>query len=212
MRGARFAAAIVAVGLALGLGSAPARGDELSADEQTHLEQGITVSRTQTLDRGDRRYVGGVAYTIVGAPPEELGEVLDDVRAWRRILPETRDAHRVGQIAGDTLVEVTHGTPLIHVTYTLRVHRDGDTVRFWMDTSRPHDIGDVWGFFRTEPMDGPRTLVSYGILIDVGGGLLRELFESRARQLALTVPDRVRGLLLSRRIASPAPLLVAGAP
>ena len=207
MRGARFAAAVVA----LAFGSAPARADELSATEAARLSQGATVTRTQTLDRGARRYVGGVAYTIVGAPPAELDELLDDVRTWRRFLPQTRDARRVGQVAGDTLVEVTHGTSLIHVTYTLRVHRDGDTVRFWMDPSRPHDIGDVWGFFRTEPIDESRTLVSYGILIDVGGGLLRELFESRARQLALTVPDRVRGLVLNRRIAAPAQPLVVGA-
>jgi hypothetical protein len=67
-----------------------------------------------------------------------------------------------------------------------------------MEPSRPHGIEDVWGFFRIEPVELDRSLVTYGILIDMGAGPLRSLFENRVRELALTVPQRVRGLFLER--------------
>lgn len=162
---------------------------------------GSTVARTQVFERAGRRYVGGVTYSVFDAQADELVALLDDVNGWRRILPKTRGVRRVGSgsSAGDFLLEVTHGSAIVQVTYTLRVHREGNVVRFWMDPARPHDIEDAWGFFRSDPLDGGRTLVTYGILIDMGDGLLRNLFEDRVRSLALTVPDRVRGLLLQRR-------------
>ncbi|HXN33627.1 MAG TPA: hypothetical protein VN894_17280, partial [Polyangiaceae bacterium] len=193
MRGRSIAVALVAASLWVG---AFARADGLSPSETDRLLRGSTVARTQAFEREGRRYVGGVAYAIVDAQAWELAALLDDVGGWRQFLPKTRDARHVGTQAGDTFVEVTHGSAIVHVNYTLRVHREANVVRFWMDPSRPHDIEDAWGFFRSDPLEGGRTLVTYGILIDMGDGLLRTLFEDRVRGLALTVPDRVRGLLL----------------
>jgi hypothetical protein len=191
------------VGLAavavLVLGGSIARADGgLSARETDRLLRGDTVAREQYLQRGERRYVGGVTYTILDARVTDLASLLDDVRSWRRFLPKTRDAQHVGSAGMDALVEITHGSALVKVAYTLRVHRDGNVVRFWMDPSRPHDIEDAWGFFRAEPMPDGRTLMTYGILIDMGDGLLRDMFEDRVRELALEVPDHVRSVVLQR--------------
>ena len=87
----------------------------------------------------------------------------------------------------------------MQVGYTLRVHRDGDVVRFWMDRSRAHGIDDVWGFFRPEQMPDGRTLITFGILIDMADGILRDLFESRVREVALEVPDHVRDAVAERQ-------------
>ncbi len=188
----------LAVIAALLVSGRAARADGLSAGEDDRLLRGDTVARSQEVQRGDRRYVGGVTYTIVDAGTGDLASLFDDVRSWRRFLPKTREVERVGATGGDALVQVTHGSPLVTVAYTLRVRREGNMVRFWMEPSRPHDIEDVWGFFRAEPMPDGRTLLTYGILIDMGGGLLRDLFEDRVRQLALEVPDRVRNVVLER--------------
>jgi hypothetical protein len=190
-------AALAAVSLA----SVTARGTTLSSAEVGRLQHGATVTREQTLERGDRRYVGGVTYTVIEARAGEIERVLEDVRVWPRILPRTHQARQVGVASGDALVEVTHGSGLLQVRYTIRVHRDGNVVRFWLDPTRPHGIEDVWGFFRVEPFATDRTLCTYGVLIDMGAGLLRDLFEKRVRELALTVPQRVRGLFLERRAA-----------
>jgi hypothetical protein len=175
-----------------------ARADGLSLAENEHLARGATVARAQQMQRAERRYVGGVTYTILDARIDDLASLLDDVRSWRRFLPKTRDARPVGSAGADALVEVTHGSALVRVAYTLRVHREGNVVRFWMDPSRSHDIEDAWGFFRAEPMPDGRTLMTYGILIDMGGGLLRDMFEGRVQELALEVPDRVRDVVLER--------------
>lgn len=186
----------IAAVLAVCTASGVARADGLAPDETARLWRGETVAREQTLNRGSRRYVGGVAYTIIDAAQGDLGAVLGDVSAWRRFLPKTRDAQRVGAAGDDALVQITHGSALVQVGYTLRVHRDERGVRFWMDPGRPHDIEDAWGFFRSEPLADGRTLVTYGILIDMGAGILRDMFEDRVRELALEVPDHVRDVVL----------------
>lgn len=189
----------VATACVLALGSATARADALNATEATRLLRGETVARTQDLQRWHRRYVGGVTYKILDATTGDLEALLDDVSSWRRFLPKTRDAERVGAVGDDPLVRVTHGSALVQVGYTLRVHRDGNVVRFWLDPSRAHDIEDVWGFFRAEPMGDGRTLVTYGILIDMGDGILRDMFEPRVRELALEVPDHVQEVVAERQ-------------
>jgi len=188
----------LAASLVAALAATSARADGLTGEETSRLVQGETVARTQELVRGSRRYVGGVTYTVIDGTMGDLAAVLDDVRYWRRFLPKTRDARLVGTVDGDPLVRVTHGSAIVQVGYVLRVHREGNVVRFWMDASRDHDIEDAWGFFRAEPAGDGRTFVTYGILVDMGDGLLRDLFEPRMRQLALEVPDLVRDVVLER--------------
>lgn len=82
-------------------------------------------------------------------------------------------------------------------------NQQGAIYRFWLDRTKPHGIEDAWGYFRLEPLaDGPngmpRVLLTYGILVDVGPGLVRDLFEEPLRRLALTVPQLVRKYALAR--------------
>jgi hypothetical protein len=180
------------------LATSAAHADGLTSEESTRLLRGEAVSRPQQLDRGGKHYVGGVTYEIVDADPAELATLLDDVSSWRRFLPKAREAARVGDEAGDPLVAVTHGSSLLQVSYTLRVHREGDLVRFWLDRGRPHDIDDAWGYMRATPMPHGRTLLTWGILVDMGPGLLRDLFEDKVQAQALRVPDRVRDVVYQR--------------
>jgi hypothetical protein len=196
------AAALIVAGLAV----APfgrADTDGLSPAETEKLLHGVPVVRPTQVERGGRHYVGGVSYAAVDAPPDEVAALLANVDAWQRILPRTRSARVVGYAGSDPLVLVTHGTPLIEASYTMRVHREGSVVRFWLERSYRHDIEDAWGFLRMEPLANGKTVVTYGILVDMGPGLLRDLFEERVRDLALTVPQRVRGLVLAQGAAAP---------
>lgn len=170
----------------------------LTPGDCDRLAHGESIVFKQALRRGDRRYVGGVAYALVDASADDLAKLLASPDGWRRVLPETRSVRWMGSDAGDRLVEMTHGTPFLHATYSLRVRRTGRLMRFWMDPTRPHDIEDVWGFVRAEPAAGGRTLIVYGVLIDMGPGLLRDLFEDTVRDAALSVPQRVRGWLFER--------------
>ncbi len=192
----RALAALVAIAVALTAPGAVAQ--PLSTDESSRLEAGDTVSREQTYQYGDRRYVGGLTYTVVDATAAELSSIFDDVNAYRRVLPRTKRARLVGVDHGDRLVELAHGNALVGAEYTIRVRRmpGGREVRFWLDPTRPHEIDDAWGFFRVEPFvtssGATRVLLTYGVLVDVGPGLVRELFEERVRAALLTVPQLVR--------------------
>jgi hypothetical protein len=202
------AAFVLAAGLCGGTG---ARADGLTTVETARLLRGGPVVRTAEVQRWGRRYVGGLSYAVVDARAREVSALIDDIGTWQRILPRTRSARVVGFAGDDPLISVTHGTTLVQATYTIRVHREGSVVRFWLDSSRPHDIEDIWGFMRIEPVaaqgedvEQGQSLVSYGIMVDIGPGLLRDLFESRVRDLALTVPGRMRGLVSDRAAAAAA--------
>jgi len=176
--------------------SAPARADALRPAERVRLARGETVVREQTIEQGDRRYVGGLTYTVLDASAAEVAGVLDDVGALERVLPRTKRARLVGTSGGDRLVELRQGNALMEAEYTIRVRRESNESRFWLDPSRPHGIDDAWGFFRYEPFVGatgePRVLLTYGVLVDVGPGIVRELFEERLRAALLSVPQLVR--------------------
>lgn len=181
-----------------------ALADRLSPDELARLASGHTVSRSTTLHGpGGSRYVGGVAYTLVDAPPDAVLAMLDDVEAYRRILPRTKSARVVADRGRSRHIELTQGSALFEATYTVRVERDPRTreIAFWLDPQRPHAIRDAWGFFRARPLPGDRgrTLLAYGVVVDVGAGLVRDFFEERVRAAMLRVPDHVRTYVAMRR-------------
>lgn len=189
------------------LGSAPGRAhaDPLSTSETARLDRGEMIVREQTWEIGDRRYIGGLTYTVVDASAAEVAAVLDDVSAYRRVLPRTKHVRLLKQRGNERFVHVVQGNALVETSYTVRVrnepsidpmHPESREIRFWLEPSLPHGIDDAWGFFRIQPFvapnGAPRVLLTYGVLVDVGPGLVRDLFEERVRAAMLTVPDLVR--------------------
>jgi hypothetical protein len=174
----------------------PDRTHALSVEETARLSRRETVIREHTLERGDHRYIGGITYTVVDASSAEIGAIFDNVESLRRVLPRTKRARVVGSSDGDQLFELAQGNAVMEAEYTVRVRRGRNEARFWLDPSRPHSIDDAWGFFRYEPFVGStgeeRVLLTYGVLVDVGPGIVRELFEERVRAALLSVPQLVR--------------------
>lgn len=199
MRRVSFA---LAASIALALASSDANADTLAPAELTRLDHGETIIREQTLDYRDRHYVGGVTYTVLAASAAEVAALFDDVSAYQKVLPKTKGARKVGTDGGDTLVELVQGNALYEATYTIRVRRSTRELRFWLEPTRPHEIDDAWGFFRMEPFVSAngeeRVLLTYGVLVDVGPGIVRELFEERVRAAMLSVPQLVQRHLARR--------------
>jgi hypothetical protein len=214
MRGFAFIGALaVAASLAM-----PARAENLDASESARLEAGQTIVREQTFDssamgyESERRLVGGLTYTLVDATPDELMTVLEDVGNWKNLLPKTKSATVVESKGLDTFVELAQGASLATAKYTIHLRRAprDHTVRFWLDPSRPHAIDDAWGFFRAQEAppskDGaPRTLLTFGILVDTGPGIVRSFYEERLRSTMMGIPQVVRQYVLAnvRRRAIP---------
>ncbi len=177
----------------------------LRPEESARLTRGETVTRQQTFERGDHRYVGGLTYTLLDASPTEVAAVFDDVESIRRILPRTKRAHVVASSGPDQLIEIATGNALMEAEYTLRVRHSATEARFWLDPSRPHGIDDAWGFFRYQPFvtsaGETHVLLTYAVLVDVGPGIVRDLFEERVRAALLGVPQLVRRTVAERRFA-----------
>jgi hypothetical protein len=179
-------------------------GERVAPEESTRLAHGETVTFEETLERPGHHYVGGITYTVVDASASEVTTLLENVRAYGQLLPHTKHARLIGVDGNDFFVELRQGPALLETTYTVRVRREegGRLFRFWLDPTKPHGIADAWGFFRVSPLQGntaahagpdaPRVLLTYGILVDIGPGLIRDLFEERLRTLVLTVPQLVR--------------------
>lgn len=208
-----IAALLLGVSLAV-----PANAQGLDPNEAARLEAGQTIVREQTFDassmgyESDRRLVGGLTYTLVDSTPDELMTVLEDIGKWKDLLPRTKSAKVIESQGLDTFVEMTQGNSVVNAKYTLHLRRAprDHTVRFWLDPSRPHAIDDAWGFFRAEDAapaaDGtPRTLLTFGILVDTGPGLVRSFYEDRLRSTMLGIPQIVREYVLAtvRRRALP---------
>jgi hypothetical protein len=184
--------------LGLVAASTMARADSLSGTEIGHLMHGQTVSRKQDVRQGMHRLVGGVSYTVVDWRPDDVAALIYDVGLWKRLIPRVYEFRRISNVGNDPRVEVHNGNSFISVSYSMRIRREGRVVRFWMDPTLPHDIQDVWGFFRPEQLPDGRTLITFGILIDLGDGMIRDLFEDAVRELALGIPDNVRTVIAER--------------
>lgn len=189
----RFAALIAA---AVSLCAAPsgAIAAELGASDYARLAKGQPVVHEDVLETSRGRYIGGVSYQLIDAPASAVLRVVEDVRSYRYILPYTRSARWIGiSRGGDSLVELEQGNSLASGRYTLRFRREpgsGDSglYRFWVDRRLPHDIVDAGGFLRVEAAGESKTLVTYMVLVDLGGGLLPRLFERRIQAAALRTP------------------------
>jgi carbon monoxide dehydrogenase subunit G len=173
--------------------TAAAPAGALTEAEQAELARGAHVARASTFERDGARYVGGVAYQIVEAPPHVVLAAVRDPEQLRRMLPRTRAVTPLDG-PGSPRFEVRQGNDLVEARYTVVLEEDPvqNEIRFAMDPGAPHDIEDVYGYFRVTALEGRRSLVTVGVALDLGPGLIRMLFERRIQELMLTTPQRMR--------------------
>lgn len=174
----------------------------LSAHERDVLVAGSMVSRPLRFTSQDGQYVGGVSYQLVEARPEVVLSALSDVNNWPEALPRTKSARLLDSKAGVSRVELVQGSSFVDARYSVMLERaDGDTIRFWLDPSQPHDIRDVWGFFRVQAFPGGRSLITVGAALDLGDGLARALFEDKIARMMLHAPRSIRAFVEPRALA-----------
>lgn len=185
-------------------GSAEPRASALKVTERDAIVAGQRVERPITFTTGDGSYVGGVAYQVVHSPPEEILTALLDAANLPAMLPRTQSAKVVSVDSGLTRIELVQGAAPFLARYTIVVQPSADRseLRFWLDQRAPHDIRDVWGFFRVKPFGRGRTLLSVGAAVDLGGSLLRPLFDAKVTQAVLSSVTGIRDFVEPRRLAA----------
>jgi len=151
----------------------------------------VSVPFDLNLPEGD--YLGGVSYAVVRARPAEVMAVLADPDAYRAILPMTLETRLIARRGRDATVFFRQGTRLGSAGYVLLVRTESDTtVRFWLDASRPHEIADLWGYFRVLPWTASSSLLTYAALLHLDFGVVKLLFSQKIREIAMTTPGLIR--------------------
>jgi hypothetical protein len=183
----------------------PRANAAFTSQERDVLLAGGLVSRPVRFARGvEGFYVGGISYQIVQATPAEVMAALVDVDGLPNVLPRTKRAALVPGTGTRARVDLVQGGGMFEAKYTVHVEQspDRDELRFWMDPSRPHDVKDVWGFFRVRPFGTDHSLVTVGAVLDLGPGIVRALFEDKIQDIILSSPATIKRYVEPRAFAS----------
>jgi hypothetical protein len=162
--------------------------------ETTRLANRESIIEPTTHFKNGQRYVGGIAYRIVDADADHISKVFRTPARWTEVLPRARDARLVKvDDNGQAHVRVTHQFGIFTSSYDVIIAftEQGRFGRFWIDQHGDNDLADGWGFLRLTPLPAGKTLVTWGVLFDVGEGVTRALFEAKMQRAALDVPRRL---------------------
>jgi hypothetical protein len=163
------------------------------------LEKGEVVRVPLDLDLAQGDYFGGVAYAAIHAPVPDVMAALLDPAAYTHILPLTLEARVIEEVGLDRRVFFKQGSTIGSASYVLIVRRESlGLIRFWLDPSEPHEIGDCWGYFRVQPWGKQSSLLTYAALLHLDFGMVKLLFSETIRRYALGTPGLVRAYVQGR--------------
>ena len=187
----------VTIACLLALVSAPAGaapGPAFSAAEREGLLGGDVVSRPMHFDTDAGSYLGGISYSIVHAPAATVLVALSSVEALPQALPRTKSARLIDVRGSEARVELVQGRGALEASYTVRIERvpGRSELRFWLDPTRPHDIEDVFGFFRVEPFGEGQSLVTVAAALNLGSGVASLFFSDAIERTVLSAPRQIR--------------------
>jgi hypothetical protein len=177
-----------------------AKAPALSQSEREALLAGEVVARPMRIETSAGSYRGGLSYSLVHAPAAAVLAALSNVDSLPQALPHTKSARLIDVRGGIARVELVQGGG---TSYTVRIERvqGRSELRFWLDSSRPHDIEDVFGFFRVEPFGKGESLVTVAAAVDLGSGITSLLFSSAVERAVLSTPWQIREYVEPRAFA-----------
>lgn len=174
------------------------------------LEAGAVVTRPLDFDRNGSHYVGGIAAGLVPATPERVLAAIHDAAALKKMLPNTKYVALVDSDGASRRIELLQGSSIVQAKYTVELSPDGrpGELGFKLDRSRPHDIDDVYGYFKVERFDDERSLVTVAAAVDVGSSFTVMLFGKKVQDVILSTPHKMREYF-SRADAATPPMIAA---
>jgi hypothetical protein len=180
--------------------AASAASPALSPSEREALLAGEVVARPMRIETDSGSYRGGLSYSLVHARAAAVLAALSNVDSLPQALPHTKSARLIDVRGGIARVELVQGGS---TSYTVRIERvvGRSELRFWLDSSRPHDIEDVFGFFRVEPFGRGESLVTVAAAVDLGSGITSLLFSNAVERTVLSTPRQIREYVEPRAFA-----------
>ncbi len=172
------------------------RSSGFSTREREALSRGEIVRRVLSSEGQDHRAYGGVSFLFIDAPVDEVWAKASDASALTDLIPTLSSARVVEEGAGQRLLFMHHSYGVGQTDYYMRMAVD-DThhqLRFAVDASRPHDVRSGNGFLSLSRYRGG-TMVSWGMRLDPGVGILGELFSGALDAWLLKPPLCLRDAL-----------------
>lgn len=174
-----------------------------SKAEQEKLIGYQSVTHASTFQRDGREYLSGISYQLVDMKADELFNLLQKVdHTLPRALPATHKARYLRTKGDQQLVQMVHGNAFLNGTYTVLWQPEASTreVKFWLAPEMPHDLQDIWGFFRITPVDhGRRALVTVAVAVDVGDKGPQAMYAGKVQKIILK-SARYFGKFVDRRL------------
>lgn len=212
----RLVAVVLAAGVLAGAARAALAGDQtvFSADERARLERGELVERRATRAHGDLRLMGGASWQVIDSPPPTVWRALLDTPRYPRFLPQVAEARLVDEDGDTRKVFVRHGG-LASASYyvALRVDSPERDLSFRIEESQARGVRAAWGFYHVRPHGDRKTLLAFGIMADIGGGLISALVRPQVHEWMMKVPWMVKRFVegSGRYLYKPATAAVATA-
>lgn len=185
---------LVATVCALPAISSAQGGGTFTAAERQRLSRGELVVRRESQVRGELRLIGGTSWQVVDAPPDAVWEAVTDTDDYTRFLPRVVESRVVRRRDAQRLVYLRHAQGPIEASYTVRIDfmPRQRMARFRIDPARSESIRDGWGFFIVQPFGDDRAMVTFGILADVGSGMVTGLVRPAVHEWMLRVPEELK--------------------
>ena len=167
-----------------------------TAEEWKRLDAGELVLRPTTRVKGDLRLMGGSSWQVIDAAPEMVWRALLDTPRYHRMMPQVLEAKLVRARDNQRTVYLRQGAEgLLEAKYYLRVNVDEQRrdITFTVDDKLPHDgLRAAWGFYTVRPYRDGRTLLAYGVMADIGTGMIAGLMRRNVHDWMLRTPWMVK--------------------
>jgi hypothetical protein len=174
-------------------------GATFTPEEWRKLDAGETVIRPASRKQNGLRLMGGSSWQVINAAPTSVWRALLDTPRYHKMMPEVLEARLVQTDDTQRTVFMRQGARgVVEARYYLkvRVYEDRHDITFAVDDKRPHELlKAAWGFYTVRPYKGGKTLLAYGVMADIGEGLLAGVMRSEVHDWMLRTPWMVKRFL-----------------
>lgn len=188
-------ACAVAASLCVAVGLVEAQQDDaFTREEQNRIRAGELVARNVTRREGRFAMRGGTSWQLVHAPVDQVWAAVTDTRAYPHLIPALERARLVSQDGDERVVHMQHRYSFATASYFARVRLEPQRyhMSFTLDRTRPHDLRAGRGFITLSAYEEDNTIVTWGVLADIGGGAVLSVFGPLVDDWLLKVPLCVR--------------------
>jgi hypothetical protein len=174
-------------------------GGTFTPEEWRKLDAGEIVIRPATRKQNGLRLMGGSSWQVIDAAPSSVWRALLDTSRYHKMMPEVLEARLVKNDATQRTVFMRQGSRgVVEARYYLnvRVYEDRQDITFAVDDKKPHELlKAAWGFYTVRPYKGGKTLLAYGVMADIGDGLLAGVMRNEVQEWMLRTPWMVKRFL-----------------